>query len=103
MVRSLLAANRVDEARDCAEKVLSQASELGFESLTWRLRAALARALARSGDAAGAARERQAARDQFRKLAARIADPELRAAFESQPLASEWLAADDSSHGVAQT
>jgi hypothetical protein len=103
LVRSLLAANRVDEARDCAEKALTQASELRFESLTWRLRAGLARALARSGDAAGADRERQAGRDQFQKLAARIADPELRAAFESQPLASEWLAGDDSSHGVAQT
>ncbi len=102
LVRALLAANRVDEARDCAEKALSQASELGFESLTWRLRTGLARALARSGDDAGADREREAARDQFRKLAARIADPELRAAFESQPLASEWLAGDDSNHGDAK-
>jgi class 3 adenylate cyclase len=90
--RALLEANRADEARACCEKALARATESHMDSLAWRLRAHLARALELAGDAAGAERERAAARELFHELAARIADRELRSAFEHQPLARQLSA-----------
>jgi hypothetical protein len=52
--------------------------------LAWR-----ARARAASGDRKGAGDDRAAARSLLDDMAGRIADPELRAAFEADPLATE--------------
>ena len=63
----------------------ARASTLGFRTRSWRILAARARAREASGDAPGARDDRSAARALLDDMSRRIADPELRAAFEADP------------------
>jgi hypothetical protein len=68
---------------------LPEAEAMGFHTRTWRMLAWRARARGATGDPKGATGDRAAARALVDDMAARIADPQLRAAFESDPLVSE--------------
>ena len=69
---------------------------MGFGALVWRLLAIRAEALAAgAGDGPGSAEQaRAAARAAYSAVADRIADPDLRAWFDRQPLAATLLAGD---------
>jgi class 3 adenylate cyclase/tetratricopeptide (TPR) repeat protein len=73
-------------ALDAADAGLALAESMGYGSLIWQLRRARGLALEASGDVAAAA-VLATASVEFRALADRIAEPELRAWFERQPLA----------------
>jgi hypothetical protein len=88
-LRALAGLERWDELLARADAALAAAERAGFRTRTWRILASRARARAASGDAAGARDDRSAARKLLDDMAARIADPELRAAFEADPQVSE--------------
>ncbi len=99
LARAILAAGRSADAVASARGALASALEAGFDSISWRLQLTLAAALEQEGDAAAADRERAAARAAFAALAARISDPALRSAFESQPLAQAGSLGESAHHG----
>ncbi len=93
LARARLADDDGVAALAAAERALPAATAMGFGALRWRLLAIRAEALAARGDdEAGAARA--AARAAFTEVADRIADPDLRAWFERQPLAAALVAGD---------
>jgi tetratricopeptide (TPR) repeat protein/tRNA A-37 threonylcarbamoyl transferase component Bud32 len=86
LARAELARGRNDAAERAAKAALSVSASSGFSA--WRLHALLARALAARNDAAGAAREREAAAKEL--AAARETIPAaLRASFARHPLVRE--------------
>jgi hypothetical protein len=88
-LRALAALGRWEELLARSDAALAEAEATGFRTLAWRILATRARARDARGDAAGAREDRSAARALLDDMAARIADPELRAAFESDALVSE--------------
>ncbi len=86
LARSYLGLGDHRAALDAATRGLDLAEAMGFGAVVWRLRRVRALAL----DALGhgdAASEAAHAATEFRTLAERIVDPDLRAWFERQPLA----------------
>jgi hypothetical protein len=73
-------------ACDAADRGLALAESMGFGALIWQLRRVRGLALEALGDVDAAA-VLATAEVEFRALADRIADPELRSWFERQPLA----------------
>ncbi|HUW00714.1 MAG TPA: AAA family ATPase [Acidimicrobiales bacterium] len=78
MARAHLDLGDRDAAGAAADRGLKAAESMDFGSLTWRIRMVRARALGESTDEAAV---------EFRELANRISDPELRWWFERQPFA----------------
>ena len=93
--RALEKLGRTDDAALRATETLVELDEVGFRSLAWRLRALRARALAGTGDSAGADRERTKALEIVTAMGGTIPDPEHRAAFESDPVAAELLGGEN--------
>jgi class 3 adenylate cyclase/tetratricopeptide (TPR) repeat protein len=83
----LLACGRAEEAAAIAAEALAAAEQADGEAMAWRIQARLAQAQGQIGATGKAEASRAAARARHAKLAERIADAELRRAFESQPLA----------------
>jgi predicted ATPase/class 3 adenylate cyclase len=88
-LRALAGLERWEELRSRADAALAEAEAAGFRTRTWRILSARARARAAGGDAAGAREDRGGARALVDEMAARIADPELRAAFLADPAVQE--------------
>jgi hypothetical protein len=88
-IRALSGLERWDELLVRADAVLADAEQAGFRTRAWRILAERARARAARGDVDGAREDRTAARALLDGMAARIADPELRAAFEADPRVTE--------------
>ena len=88
-LRALEGLGRRADLLSRAVAVLADAEAAGARRRTWRILATCARARDASGDAAGARDDRRAACVILSEMAARIADPELRAAFEADPIAQE--------------
>jgi predicted ATPase len=84
-MRALAGLERWDELLARADAALAEAEATGFRTRTWRILATRARARDANGEAAGARDDRSAARALLDDMAGRIADPEIRAAFESDP------------------
>jgi hypothetical protein len=82
-IRALAGLGRWDELLTRADTALAETEATGFRTRTWRILAARAQARDASGDAAGASADRSAARALLADMAGRIADPEIRAAFEA--------------------
>lgn len=74
-------------ALDAATLGLDLAEAMGFGAVVWRLRTVRASALSALGNQDDAATEAAHTATEFRTLADRIVDPDLRAWFERQPLA----------------
>ncbi|HYN33107.1 MAG TPA: AAA family ATPase [Ilumatobacteraceae bacterium] len=87
MAQAHLALGDHDAALVAASHGLGLAETMGFGALIWRLRHVRALALESLGRGDEAAPESALAGTEFRVLAQRIADPDLRAWFERQPLA----------------
>jgi predicted ATPase/class 3 adenylate cyclase len=85
-VRALAGLERWEELQTHAASALAEAEAAGFRTRTWRILATRARARDARGDAAGARADRSAAGALVDALAARIVDPELRAAFQADPM-----------------
>lgn len=85
--RARLADDDADAALAAVDRALPAAAAMGHGALRWRLLAIRAEALAASGDDVAAADARAAGLVAFTEVADRIADPELRAWFDRQPLA----------------
>lgn len=88
-LRALAGLERWQELRKRADGALIEAEEAGFRTQIWRILASRARARKATGDDAGAAEDREAARALFVEIASRIADPEIRGSFASDALAVE--------------
>ena len=84
-MRALAGLGRWDELPARADPALAEADAAGFRTRTWRMLATRARARDARGDTAGARDDRSAARAVLDDMAGRIADPEIRAAFEADP------------------
>jgi len=82
-LRALAGLERWDPLLGRADAAVGEAEKAGFKTRLWRMLAVRARARDARGDATGARDDRRAARSLVDEMAARIADPELRAAFES--------------------
>ena len=82
-LRALAGLERWGELLARADAALAETEQAGVRTRTWRILATRARARDACGDAAGARDDRRAARAQLDEMARRIADPELRAAFEA--------------------
>jgi class 3 adenylate cyclase/tetratricopeptide (TPR) repeat protein len=88
-LRALARLERWDELLARADTALAEAERAGFRTRTWRILVARAQARTAGGDVAGAREDRSAARLLLDDMARRIADPELRAAFDADPEISE--------------
>jgi class 3 adenylate cyclase/tetratricopeptide (TPR) repeat protein len=88
-LRALAGLQRWDELLARADAALGEAEQAGFRTRAWRVLASRARARDARGDAARARADLSAARALLDEMARRIADPELRAAFEADPAVSE--------------
>ncbi len=88
-LRALAALERWDEVVTRADAALAETEPLGFRTRAWRILSTRARAREARGDAAGAREDRGAARALLDEMAPRIADPELRAAFDADPAVLE--------------
>jgi predicted ATPase/class 3 adenylate cyclase len=88
-LRTLARMERWDDLLARADGALQEAEAARFRTRTWRILASRARARAAKGDDTGARTDRTAARALVDDMAARIADPELRAAFETDPAVRE--------------
>jgi class 3 adenylate cyclase/tetratricopeptide (TPR) repeat protein len=88
-LRALAGLERWDAVLARADAALADSERAGFRTRTWRVLAARARARDATGDATGARDDRSAARSLLDDMAARITDPELRAAFEADPEISQ--------------
>lgn len=93
LARVRLADDDPAAALAAVEQALPAATTMGFGAVLWRLLAIRAEALAVAGGA-DAAEARAEALAAFTEVADRIADPELRAWFDRQPLAAALLAGD---------
>ena len=80
---------RWQEVLDRADAAIREAEEKGFRARLWRMLAWRARARDATGNRQGASDDRAAARSLLDEMTGRIADPELRAAFEADPAVSE--------------
>ncbi len=80
--RAQLALGELESAATTADRGLIIAESMGYGAVIWRLKMVRARA---AGDSEGAAAE-------FRVLADRISEPDLRRWFEAQPLAPTEMA-----------
>ncbi|MCB1013584.1 MAG: AAA family ATPase [Acidimicrobiales bacterium] len=96
LARARLADGDPTAALVAVDRALPAAEAMGFGALVWRLLAIRAEALAAgAGDGPGSAEQaRAAARAAYSAVADRIADPDLRAWFDRQPLAATLLAGD---------
>jgi tetratricopeptide (TPR) repeat protein len=101
LAETYLDLGRPGDAVLVAEGGLALAIECGQASLTWQYRLALARAYDALGRTADATHERQTAASEIDTLAARIADPQLRAAMESQPRLRRWTRAPEHGDGAS--
>jgi class 3 adenylate cyclase/tetratricopeptide (TPR) repeat protein len=88
-IRALVGLERWDEVLARSAAALAEAEAAGFRTRTWRMLAARARARHATGNAAGARDDRSAARALLDDMAGRIADPQIRAAFEADPAVLE--------------
>jgi hypothetical protein len=82
-LRALAGLGRWDEVLARADAALAESEAAGFRTRTWRIFAARARARDAIGSAAGARDDRAAARILLDDMTRRIADPDIRAAFEA--------------------
>jgi hypothetical protein len=87
LARAHLASGDHDEALAAAGRGLGPAEEMEFGAVAWRFRQVRSAALAALGDDEEAEAERSGAAREFRVLADRIVEPELRGWFEQQALA----------------
>ncbi len=71
-LRALTRAERWDEALERADAALAEAEPAGFQTMTWRILGSRALARQATGDAAGAATDRAAAKEILEGLAARV-------------------------------
>lgn len=78
-----------DDVLERADGAIREAEETGFRSRLWRMLAWRARARHATDDTAGARGDRATARTLLDEMAGRIADSELRNAFEADPTVSE--------------
>lgn len=78
-----------DGVLERADAAIREAEASGFRLRWWRLLAWRARAREATGDPKGAADDRAASRRLFDGMAERLSDPQLRAAFEADPVALE--------------
>jgi hypothetical protein len=76
---------RWEEILERADAAIREAEEKSFRTRTWRMPAWRAGARHATGDQQGASDDRAAACTLLDDMAARIADPEIRAAFEADP------------------
>ncbi|MBI4518715.1 MAG: AAA family ATPase [Deltaproteobacteria bacterium] len=76
---------RWEEILERADAAIREAEEKSFRTRTWRILASRARARHATGDQRGASGDRAAARALLDEMSSRIADPEIRAAFEADP------------------
>jgi hypothetical protein len=83
------ALQRWSEVLDRADAAIREAEEKGFCTRLWRMLAWRARARDATGNSQGASDDRAGARKILDAMAGRIADPEIRAAFESDPTVLE--------------
>lgn len=88
-LRALAGLERWEELLSRAATALAESEAANFRTRTWRILATRARARGASGNAGGARDDRSAARALVDEMAARIADPELRAAFQADPMVLE--------------
>jgi predicted ATPase/class 3 adenylate cyclase len=88
-LRVLARMERWDKLLERADGAVREAEEAGFRTRTWRMLVWRAQARAAKGDQLGASDDRGRARALVEEMAGRIADPELRAAFEADPVAVE--------------
>jgi hypothetical protein len=88
-LRALAGLERWEELLARAATALAESEAANFRTRTWRILATRAQARDASGDAGGARDDRSAARALVDEMAARIADPRLRAAFQADPMALE--------------
>jgi predicted ATPase/class 3 adenylate cyclase len=80
---------RWEEIIERADAAIQEAEEKGFRTRLWRMLASRARTRDAQSDPQGASADRAAAGMLLDEMAARIADPDLRTAFEADPLAVE--------------
>jgi predicted ATPase/class 3 adenylate cyclase len=88
-LHALARLERWDDLLERADGALQEAEEAKFRTRTWRMLAWRAQARAAKGDDRGARDDRNAARALLDDMVGRIADPHLRAAFESDPAVLE--------------
>jgi hypothetical protein len=88
-MRALVGLERWDELLARAGAALAESETAGFRTRTWRMLATRARAREASGNTAGARDDRSAARAVLEDMAGRLADPQIRAAFEADPAVLE--------------
>jgi predicted ATPase/class 3 adenylate cyclase len=88
-LRALARLERWDDLLERAAGALEEAEQAGFRTRTWRMLASRAAARDATEDRAGARDDRAAARTLLDEMARRIADPDLRAAFEADPRVTE--------------
>lgn len=88
-LRALVRMERWDDVLARADGALREADATGFRTRHWRMLALCARARNAKGDHSGALGDRAAACALLDDMAARIADPVLRAAFEADPPIAE--------------
>ena len=88
-LRALARLERWDELLARADGALHEALATGFRTRAWRMHVSRAAARLATGDATGAREDHAAARTLIEEMAARIRDPELRAAFEADREVSE--------------
>lgn len=88
-MRALARMARWDDLLARADGALREAEEAGFSTRRWRMLAWRAQARAATGDPMGANADRRAACALLDEMVARIAEPELRAAFEADPMVLE--------------
>ena len=88
-VRALAGLGRWDEVLARADAALAESEAAGFRTRTWRIFATRAQARDATGNVAGARADRGAARALLDDMAGRIADPEVRTAFEADPAVLE--------------
>ena len=90
--RALVELERWVEVAASVDETLPSVEAAKFRALDWRMRAHRARALEAQGEKERAQADRDAAAATIREMAATLTDSDLRACFESQPLAAEILA-----------
>jgi class 3 adenylate cyclase/tetratricopeptide (TPR) repeat protein len=87
-LRARVGLQRWQDVLDRADAAIREAEKKGFQLRLWRMLAWRASAREATGNRQGAIDDRAAARRLLDAMAERIADPELRAAFEADPAVS---------------
>jgi hypothetical protein len=88
-LRARVGLQRWQEVLDRADAAIREVEEKGFRTRLWRMLEWRARARDATGERQGANADRAAARRLLDEMAGRIADPEIRAAFEADPAVLE--------------